>query len=117
MQPLVSDSPFGAITCKAVSLVFAETVVVYFVVSLSVWTMMVRESINLDAEYLYRYCDSRTNLVPHALKLLNICTTVASYPDIEKILNVGFCILRGSQKSSAKELYHRIESINAKLMK
>ncbi|KAH0658569.1 hypothetical protein KY289_027317 [Solanum tuberosum] len=74
-------------------------------------------SINLDAEYLCRYCDSRTDLVPHALKLLNICTSVASYADIEKILNVGICILRGSQNSSAKELLHRIESINAKLMK
>ncbi|XP_049410421.1 uncharacterized protein LOC125873556 [Solanum stenotomum] len=74
-------------------------------------------SINLDAEYLCRYCDSRTDLVPHALKLLNICTSVASYADIEKILNVGICILRGSQKSSAKELLHCIESINAKLMK
>jgi len=72
-------------------------------------------SINLDAVYLCRYCDSRTDLVPHALKLLNICTSVASYADIEKILNVGICILRGSQKSSAKELLHRIELINAKV--
>ncbi|WMV46952.1 hypothetical protein MTR67_040337 [Solanum verrucosum] len=71
-------------------------------------------SINLDAQYLCRYCDSRMDLVPHALKLLNTCTSVASHADIVKILNVGICILRGSQKRSGKELMHRIESIKAK---
>ncbi|KAG5586539.1 hypothetical protein H5410_046973, partial [Solanum commersonii] len=79
-------------------------------------TGIVGGSINLDAQYLYRYCDSRM-VVPHALKLLNICTYVASRADIEKILNVGICILRGSQKKSGKELLHRIESIKAKLTK
>ncbi|KAH0641108.1 hypothetical protein KY285_037694 [Solanum tuberosum] len=74
-------------------------------------------SINLDAQYLCRYCDSKMDLVPHALKLLNICTSVASRADIEKILNVGICILRGSQKRSGKELLHRIESIKEKLTK
>lgn len=72
-------------------------------------------SIDLDAEYFCRYCDSRTDLVSHALKLLNICTSVASSADIEKILNVGICILRGSQKRSAKQLLHRIESIMSKV--
>ncbi|XP_055832860.1 uncharacterized protein LOC129901637 [Solanum dulcamara] len=73
--------------------------------------------ISLDAEYFCRYCDSRTDLVSHASKLLNICTYVASRADIEKILNVGICILRGSQKRNGKELLHRIESIKAKLTK
>ncbi|XP_027773751.1 uncharacterized protein LOC107022368 [Solanum pennellii] len=77
----------------------------------------VKGSINLNAEYLCRYCDSRTDLVPHALKLLSICTSVASYDDIKKILNLGIRILCDSQKSSAKELLDRIESINAKLVK
>ncbi|KAK4370519.1 hypothetical protein RND71_009994 [Anisodus tanguticus] len=72
-------------------------------------------SISLDAEYFCRYCDSRTDLVSHALKLLNICKSVASRADIEKILNVAICILRGSQKSSGKQLLHRIESTLAKL--
>ena len=75
----------------------------------------VRGSINMYAEYLCRYCDSRMDLVPHASKLLNICTSIASYADIEKILNVGICVLRGSQKRSGKELLHRIESIKAKV--
>ncbi|KAH0636572.1 hypothetical protein KY290_036996 [Solanum tuberosum] len=74
-------------------------------------------SINLDAQYLCRYCDSRMDLVPHALKLLNTCTSVASRADIETILNVGIFILRGSQKISGKELLHRIESIKAVLTK
>lgn len=74
-------------------------------------------SISLDAEYFCRYCDSRTDLVSHASKLLNICTSVASRADIEKILNVGICILRGSQKRSGEQLLHRIESIKAKLTK
>ncbi|KAH0658582.1 hypothetical protein KY289_027330 [Solanum tuberosum] len=175
MQPLLSDSPFGAITCKAgnricssltaenpltgtrfcdlccsepgfcgdcccilcrklitldydgYSYIRCEATVVdghicghvsHLECALRAYMAgTVGGSINLDAEYLCRYCDSRTDLVPHALKLLNICTSVASYADIEKILNVGICILRGSQKSSAKELLHRIELINAKLMK
>ncbi|KAH0633568.1 hypothetical protein KY284_036354 [Solanum tuberosum] len=71
-------------------------------------------SINLDALYLCRYCDSRMDLFPHALKLLNTCTSVSSRADIENILNVGICILRGSQKRSGKKLLHRIESIKAK---
>ena len=54
------------------------------------------------------------DLVPHASKLLNICTSIACYADNEKILNVVIRILRGSQKSIAKELLHHIESIYAK---
>ncbi|XP_060215432.1 uncharacterized protein LOC132642185 isoform X1 [Lycium barbarum] len=72
-------------------------------------------SINLDVQYLCRYCDSRTDLVPHVLKILNICTSIASRADIEKILNFGICILRGTQKRSGEQLLHRIESIMAKL--
>ncbi|WMV46958.1 hypothetical protein MTR67_040343, partial [Solanum verrucosum] len=44
-------------------------------------------------------------------------TSITSRADIEKILNFGICILRGSQKRSGKELLHRIESIKAKLTK
>ncbi|WMV46946.1 hypothetical protein MTR67_040331 [Solanum verrucosum] len=72
-------------------------------------------SINLDAQYLCRYCDSRMDLVPHALKLLNTCTSVASRADIKKILNAGIYILRASQKRSGKELLHHIQSIKAKV--
>ncbi|TMW83303.1 hypothetical protein EJD97_002190 [Solanum chilense] len=70
-------------------------------------------NINLNAQYLCRYCDSRMDLVPHGLKLINTCTSISSRADTEKILNVGICILLGSQKRSGKELLHDIESINA----
>ncbi|KAK6780358.1 hypothetical protein RDI58_022542 [Solanum bulbocastanum] len=42
-------------------------------------------SINLDAQYLRRYGGLRIDLVPHVLKLLNTCTSIASHADIEKI--------------------------------
>uniref|UniRef100_A0A3Q7IYT9 Oberon-like PHD finger domain-containing protein n=1 Tax=Solanum lycopersicum TaxID=4081 RepID=A0A3Q7IYT9_SOLLC len=63
----------------------------------------VGEIINLDAQYLCRYCDSRMDLVLHALKLINTCTFMSSRADIEKILNVGiiFCLAhkKGVEKS------------------
>lgn len=74
-------------------------------------------SIGLDAEYFCRRCDSRTELVSHVMKLLNICGSIDSRDDIEKILNVGFCILRGSRKSNAKQLLCHIKSAMAKLHK
>uniref|UniRef100_K4C6A3 Oberon-like PHD finger domain-containing protein n=1 Tax=Solanum lycopersicum TaxID=4081 RepID=K4C6A3_SOLLC len=175
MQPLLSDSPFGVITCKAgnricssltaenpltstrfcdlccsepgfcgdcccilcgklivldydgYSYIRCEATVVdghicghvsHLECALrSYMAGTVKGSINLNAEYLCRYCDSRTDLVPHALKLLSICTSVASYADIKKILNLGIRILCHSQKSSAKELLDRIKPINAKLVK
>ncbi|KAH0634896.1 hypothetical protein KY284_037682 [Solanum tuberosum] len=75
----------------------------------------VGESINLDAQYLCQYCDSRMDFVPHALKLLNTCTYVASRADIEKISNFDICMMRGSPKRSGKELLYRIQSIKAKM--
>ncbi|OIS98491.1 protein oberon 2 [Nicotiana attenuata] len=74
-------------------------------------------SIGLDAEYFCRRCDSRTDLVSHVMKLLNICGSIDSRDDIEKILSVGICILRGSRKTNAKQLLHRIKSAMAKLHK
>ncbi|KAK4355590.1 hypothetical protein RND71_024561 [Anisodus tanguticus] len=74
-------------------------------------------SIGLDAEYFCRRCDSRTDLVSHVIKLLNIFGSIDSRDDIEKILNVGICILRGSQKTNAKQLLRHINSAMAKLHK
>lgn len=73
--------------------------------------------IGLDAEYCCRRCDSRTDLVSHVIKLLNICGSIDSHDDIEKILNVGICILRGSRKTNAKQLLCHIKSAMAKLFK
>ncbi|XP_059294075.1 protein OBERON 2 [Lycium ferocissimum] len=74
-------------------------------------------SIGLDAGFLCRRCDSRTDLIPHVTKLLNICRSIDSRDDIEKILNVGICILHGSRKTNAKQLLRHIKSAMAKLHK
>lgn len=72
-------------------------------------------SIGLDAEYYCRRCDSRTDLVPHVRKLFQTCRTIDSRDDIDKILSVGVCILRGSERISARELLSSIESASRKL--
>ncbi|XP_041001229.1 uncharacterized protein LOC121246969 [Juglans microcarpa x Juglans regia] len=72
-------------------------------------------SIGLDAEYYCRRCDARTDLVPHATRLLQTCASIDFRDDVEKILGVGICILRGSQKTSAMRLLHRFELAIAKL--
>ncbi|KAK0608833.1 hypothetical protein LWI29_036667 [Acer saccharum] len=66
-------------------------------------------SIGLDAEYCCRRCDAKTDLILHATRLVRTCKSVDCQDDIEKILKVGVCILRGSQKTSAKELLSHIE--------
>lgn len=71
--------------------------------------------IGLDAEYYCRRCDARTDLVPHAMRLFQTCESVDSPDEIDKILNVGICILRGSQKTDAKGLLNRIELVIEKV--
>ncbi|XVF28831.1 hypothetical protein REPUB_Repub15cG0065900 [Reevesia pubescens] len=72
-------------------------------------------SIGLDAEYYCRRCDAKTSLVPHVTTLLKNCESIDSHDDIEKILNIGVCILRGSQKTNARGLLNRIESAITKV--
>lgn len=72
-------------------------------------------SIGLDVEYLCRHCDARTDLISHATELLQKCKTIDSRDDIEKILNLGASILRGSKRTIAKELLNRIELAISKL--
>ncbi|XP_060671596.1 protein OBERON 1 isoform X2 [Ziziphus jujuba] len=72
-------------------------------------------SIGLDAEYYCRRCDARTDLVSHVTRFLHTCESMDSRDEIEKILNIGICLLRGSQKASAKELQNYIELVTAKL--
>lgn len=71
--------------------------------------------IGLDAEYYCRRCDARTDLITHATRLLQTCESIDSWDDIEKILSVGVCILRGSQKTTAKWILNRFELAIAKL--
>ncbi|CAN8295479.1 unnamed protein product [Cochlearia groenlandica] len=72
-------------------------------------------SIGLDAEYYCRRCDAKKDLVPHVNRFLGICQTVEYQSDIEKILRLGVCILRGSRRYNAKELLNFIESTVIKL--
>ncbi|KAE9606461.1 hypothetical protein Lal_00013962 [Lupinus albus] len=70
----------------------------------------VGRSIGLDAEYHCRRCDGRTDLISHVNKLLQTCKAIDLDDEIQKkILNLGACLLRGSQKPIAKELLSHIE--------
>ncbi|KAK1387813.1 CDPK adapter protein 1 [Heracleum sosnowskyi] len=72
-------------------------------------------SIGLDAEYYCRRCDTRTDLLSHVTKLLQICETIEARDDIAKILNLGASVLRGSQRLAAMKLLDRIELVMGKL--
>ncbi|CAH9108945.1 unnamed protein product [Cuscuta europaea] len=72
-------------------------------------------SIGLDAEYFCRRCDSKTDLVLHVMNLLHTCETSDSQDEIDKMLSLAICMLRGSQKMTAKQLLKHIESAAAKL--
>lgn len=65
-------------------------------------------SIGLDTEYYCRRCDNKTNLIPFLTKLIKVCESLDSKEDIEKLLKLGFCILRGSKQPRAKSLQNRI---------
>ncbi|KAI3997915.1 hypothetical protein MKX01_038806 [Papaver californicum] len=72
-------------------------------------------SIGLDVEYYCRRCDKITDLVPHVTRLLQTCQSLNSPDEIEKILNLGLSILRGSQRVSALNLLHSTELAFRKL--
>ncbi|XP_077247724.1 CDPK adapter, putative (DUF1423) isoform X2 [Tasmannia lanceolata] len=72
-------------------------------------------SIGLDVEYYCRRCDKKTDLFLHVTRLLKTCESLDSRDDIEKILNLGLCILRGSQQTNAKNLFNRIQLVLTKL--
>lgn len=70
---------------------------------------------NLDAGYLCRLCDSRSDLVPHAMKLLEISKTVYNVADLEEILKLGILIMRESKREPAQELCRYFETALAKV--
>ncbi|XP_058740997.1 OBERON-like protein isoform X2 [Vicia villosa] len=74
-------------------------------------------TIGLDAEYFCWRCDGRTELISHANKLLQTCEAIETDgADIkEKILTLGICLLRGSEKVAAKELLSLIALASLKL--
>nr|XP_029117284.1 uncharacterized protein LOC105033938 isoform X3 [Elaeis guineensis] len=75
----------------------------------------VQGDIGLDVEYYCRRCDNRTDLISHVTKLIRTCESLDSGDDIDKILNLGFCILRGSGQMRAKSLHNQIALVMAKL--
>ncbi|KAG9158367.1 hypothetical protein Leryth_013119 [Lithospermum erythrorhizon] len=72
-------------------------------------------SIGLDAEYYCRRCDSRTDLVQHVMKLVDISQTINSEDKMEKVLNVCICLLRNSHRASAQQLFDNIQAAIVKL--
>ncbi|XP_044500789.1 protein OBERON 1-like [Mangifera indica] len=72
-------------------------------------------SFGLDAEYCCRRCDAKTDLVPLVIRLVKICESVDTLVDVEEILNLSVCILRGSERTIAKEWLSRIELAIRKL--
>lgn len=72
-------------------------------------------SIGLDVQYYCRRCDNKTNLMMHVEKLLETCRSLGSRSEIEPILNMGLCILRGSRQLQAKSLEDYMASVMAKV--
>ncbi|RAL54363.1 hypothetical protein DM860_001491 [Cuscuta australis] len=72
-------------------------------------------SIGLDAEYFCRRCDSKTDLVFHVVDFVQACETVDSRDEIDKMLSLAICMLRGARRVTAKQLLQHIESAAAKL--
>ncbi|KAI3827776.1 hypothetical protein L1987_01859 [Smallanthus sonchifolius] len=72
-------------------------------------------TIGLDAEYYCRRCDATTDLIPHVKNLLRSCESISYGDKMQKMLNLCVIILRGSTKTSAKSLLHRVQSAVAKL--
>ncbi|KAF6152705.1 hypothetical protein GIB67_021365 [Kingdonia uniflora] len=65
-------------------------------------------SIGLDVEYYCRRCDTRTDLTSHVTKIVQVCESLHTLDDTEKILKLGVCILRGSQQESTQKLLQKI---------
>ncbi|KAK7366546.1 hypothetical protein VNO80_08539 [Phaseolus coccineus] len=70
-------------------------------------------SIGLDAGYHCRRCDGRTDMISHANNILQTCKTTDLDDEIlKKILNLGACLLRGSEIPFAKEVYDQFDSFH-----
>jgi len=72
-------------------------------------------SIGLDVQYYCRRCDNKTNLMMHVEKLMETCQSLGSRDEIERVLNMGLCLLRGSRQTRAKSLENRMGSAMAKV--
>jgi hypothetical protein len=66
-------------------------------------------TIGLDVQYYCRRCDNKTNL------MMETCQSLESRDEIEPILNMGLCLLRGSRQMRAKSLENHMASAMAKV--
>lgn len=57
----------------------------------------------------------RTDLVSHVSKLLRTCESIKSRGAIEKILDIGVRLLRGSRRAGAKRLLQHVELVMRKV--
>lgn len=71
--------------------------------------------IGLDVQYYCRRCDNKTNLMMHVEELLETCQSLKTRDEIEPILNMGLCILRGARQARAKSLEKYMASAMAKM--
>jgi len=71
--------------------------------------------IGLDVQYYCRRCDNKTNLMMHVDKLLETCQSLKSKEEIEPILNIGLCILRGARQAEGRSLENYMASVMTKV--
>ncbi|EER90880.1 uncharacterized protein LOC8085943 [Sorghum bicolor] len=69
----------------------------------------------LDVQYLCRLCDNKINLMTHVEKLMETCQSLESRDEIEPMLNLGLCLLRGSKQMRARSLENQMRSAMEKL--
>lgn len=72
-------------------------------------------TVGLDAEYYCRRCDARTDLIPYVKNLFKSCESNSDGDKMQKILSLCAIMLRGSTKTSAKNLLHHVQLAAAKL--
>jgi hypothetical protein len=69
----------------------------------------------LDVQYLCRLCDNKINLMTHVEKLMETCQSLESRDEIEPMLNLGLCLLRGSKQMRARSLENQMRSAMEKV--
>ncbi|CAN6286843.1 unnamed protein product [Urochloa humidicola] len=114
------DYSFGSYSCVKCEAVVEENYICGHVAHLDCalrcyMAGTVGGTIGLDVQYYCRRCDNKTNLMMHVEKLMETCQSLESRDEIEPILNIGLCLLRGSRQMRAKSLENHMGSAMAKL--
>ncbi|CAN6281409.1 unnamed protein product [Urochloa humidicola] len=114
------DYSFGSYSCVKCEAVVEENYICGHVAHLDCalrcyMAGTVGGAIGLDVQYYCRRCDNKTNLMMHVEKLMETCQSLESRDEIEPVLNMGLCLLRGSRQMRAKGLEKHMGSVMAKL--